>query len=76
MGYNDLEIDTLLYRDMYICTEFLNCTHEDFVKKPRIEKEKLRAFLDVKMMKKNKESEENIEEYKRNKLLKNAPEVV
>lgn len=51
MGDDDLETDTALFRDMYIATKFLNCTHEEFLNKPRIERLKLRLFLNVKMRK-------------------------
>ncbi|NHJ85606.1 MAG: hypothetical protein FK734_09100 [Asgard group archaeon] len=60
MGDDDLETDTLLYRDMFIATEFLNCTHEEFLKKPKIERTKLRMFLNVKMRKRKF----NFDEYK------------
>ena len=55
MGDENLNIDTPLYRDMYIVTEFLNCTHEEFLKKSKIEKTKLRLFLNVKMKKQKME---------------------
>lgn len=51
MGVGNIEATTPLYIDMLICTEFLNCTHEDFLKLPRIERKKLKLFAYVKGMK-------------------------
>ena len=75
MGYDNLEVDTPLYRDLYICTKFLHCTHEEFLNRPRLEKDKLRIFLDVKMMKRKDEIDEIEADRAENKMLKNAPEV-
>ena len=63
MGDDNPEVDTLLYRDMYIATEFLKCTHEEFLNKPRIEKNKLRIFLNVKMRKRKFKLDKMSEEY-------------
>jgi len=70
MGYDDLDKDTPLYRDLYLCTEFLKCDHDTFLKLPKTEKLKLRTFLDVKMMKQSK----SMEDIKDKSSTKYAPE--
>lgn len=57
MGDDNLSADTLLYRDMYIATELLHCSHEEFLNLSRIEKTKLRIFLNVKFKKQRYEHE-------------------
>ena len=57
MGGKDLTTDTPLYKDMYICTKFLGCSHEEFISLPRFEKKKLRHFLDIKMLKRQHQME-------------------
>ena len=55
MGSDKLETTTLLYFDMVICMEFLHCTHGDFLKLSRLEKNKCRYFLSVKGQKEQNE---------------------
>ena len=77
MGVSDLEHVTPLFIDMHICTEQLHCTHEEFLKLPRIEKSKQRNYLLVKNMKRQKEFKDMENKGKaeadKQELLKSAP---
>jgi len=47
MGVGEPKETTQLYADMSICAEILHCTHEGFEKLSRIEKKKLRLYVQV-----------------------------
>ena len=47
MGLADVQIETPLFRDMFICTKYLKIPHSEFIKLPEIEKIKLRKFHQV-----------------------------
>ena len=76
MGADDLDEETPLFRDMHICTEFLNCTHEEFLNKPRIERHKLRMYLHVKALKNQKEIDEMKSKVHGQDLINKAPSVM
>ncbi len=44
----DFDKVTSLYADMFICSEYLHCTHEEFKRKPYKEKCKWYAFVEMK----------------------------
>lgn len=44
MGLGSPDKETKLYIELYISTYFLNCTHAEFKKLPKIEKTKLFLF--------------------------------
>ena len=58
MGVDDVDVNTPLFIDMHICAEMLHCPHEEFLKLPRIEKNKYRHYLLTKGKKKEKEIKE------------------
>jgi len=75
MGEDDLEITTPLYFDMYICTEFLKCTHQEFLELPRIERKKLRTFTRIQSAKMKKETDQMKEKTTEVRMLNKAPKV-
>jgi len=75
MGYDDPEKVTPLYMDMYIAAELLHCSHEEFLRLPRMEKQKLRLYVATKA-KKLKEEREDLElRMKSEELKAKAPKV-
>jgi len=58
MGENDLDSTTKLYAEMSVCTEFLGCSHQEFLRLPKTERKKLQLFAYVKSLKIKREREE------------------
>jgi hypothetical protein len=76
MGVDDLESTTHLYADMYIAAELLHCSHEEFLKLPRLEKLKLRLYAMVKALKRKEGLLELEMEMKAKDLVSSAPETI
>ena len=57
MGAENLDTVTPLYADMHICTEYLHCSHQEFLELPALERKKLRLFMMVAAKKKQQEME-------------------
>jgi len=47
MGEGKPETVTRLYADMSICSEFLHCSHKEFLDLPKLEQKKLRLYVVV-----------------------------
>ena len=58
MGLGVPQHDTQLFVEMYICSEFLHCSHEEFLKLPRLERKKCKMYLQVKNEKSKYELDE------------------
>lgn len=74
MGVGNVENITPLYIDMLICTEYLHCTHAEFLKLPKVERKKLKLFAYVKGMKLENEDRKRKIEAKERKLKAEAKE--
>lgn len=74
MGVDNLDNTTPLYYDLFICTEYLHCSHSEFLSLPRIEQEKLRIYAEVKGMKNEKYLDEMRSKYE-DKNFTDKPEV-
>jgi len=75
MGMDDPTVDTPLYRDMYISTEILHCSHEEFVKLPKVEKIKLRMYLNLKINKEKYYHDKALQEMEEKRMMNQRPEL-
>jgi hypothetical protein len=74
MGAKDLDKVTPLFFDMHICVKFLHCSHEEFLKLPRLERKKLRMFAQVEAMKQAARLEEMEQKQKERDIISSAPQ--
>jgi len=51
MGMDDLTQTTPLFVEMYVSTEILHCTHEEYKQLPRLEQKKIITYLGVRGLK-------------------------
>ena len=58
MGVDDIDKTTPLFAEMSICANVLHCSHSEFEKLSRIDKKKLKLYVDVHSRKLEKEDEE------------------
>ena len=79
MGVERVDEVTPLFIDMHICAEILHCSHEEFLRLSRIERSKLRNYLLVKNLKRQKElkdmEDESRAEEDKEQLLDAAPKM-
>jgi len=58
MGRGVPEYDSPLFVDMYICSKFLHCSHEEYQKMPRLERKKWKEYIRVRNEKHKHEMDE------------------
>lgn len=69
----DKDIVTPMYVEMYVALEMLHCTHEEFLKLPKLEKQKIKTYLKVKGLRRREEKEEFESEIHAERMKLKAP---